>query len=222
MSKPFKEIPPEQLLEWTKSREGIERLLRYVQRARQAGRLDLAADALIILLSSQERIVRGYVKKTMPSQDAYEVSGSAMLELLESIHANPPEALSLAHFRGWMKVVVYRHCSGIYRTRKDEWRRSLASLDEEYGDGGAVYASSASESDFGYEQAEYMDIVLRNLEKLSEEHRLVVGYRVFADMPSSEVCEVLAEQHGHDFTPNNIDQIAGRFRRKCRSDLEEQ
>ena len=222
MPKPFIEITEEQLLAWSQDEEGIKRLLRYVHGARQAGRPELAAGALTILLISQEKIVRGYVGRTIPRQEVEEVTGSALVELVESIHDNPPEAVNLTQLRGWMSVVVYRHCAGIYRTRQEEFRRSLASLDEEYADGGSLYEARAGNPDFGYDLSDYMDVVARNLEDLSDEHRLVIGYSVFADMPSKEVAEVLAERHDLDFTPNNIDQIAGRFRRKCRSDLEEQ
>lgn len=222
MAKPFIEITQEQLLAWSQDEEGIERLLRYVHGAREAGRPDLAADALVILLTTQEKIVRGYVSRTIPKQEVDEVTGSALVELVESIHDNPPEAVNLNQLRGWVSVVVYRHCAGIYRTRQEEWRRSLASLDEEYANGGSIYEAQAGNPDFGYDLSDYMDIVMTNLEDLSDEHRLVIGYSVFAEMPSKEVCEVLAEVHGLTYTPNNIDQIAGRFRRKCRSDLEEQ
>ena len=207
---------------WASDDEGVARIIRYVHAARLAGRADLAAEALIILITAQENVVRGYVGMTIPKREVDDVLDGALVNLVEAVHDNPPKATNIAHLRAWMKQVVYFHCAGVYRDKREQWRRSLESTDASYDDGTPESGRKWGREDYGFESVEYMEIVERHLDGLSEEHRIVIGYSVFAGMSSKEVCEILERQHGYDFKPNNIDQIAGRFRRKCQGDLEEQ
>lgn len=223
MAKPFIEISHEQLFALSGDDEGAARIIRYVHAARLAGRADIAADALIVLILAQEKIIRGYVWDSLPPAELDEVTGGAIEALIKAVHANPPEATNIAHLRAWMRVIVTRYCAGLYRTKGERIRMTMThSIDGTYDDGEPVIDHEHGERDRGYESVEYMEIVERQLDGLSEEHRIVIGYSVFANMSSKEVADILADQHGLDFQPNNIDQIASRFRRNCQGDVEEQ
>lgn len=223
MAKPFIEISREQLFVLAGEDKEAGRVIRYVHSARLAGRPDLAADALIAVISAQEKIIRGYAGRKLPASEVDDATAGAIEVLIEAVHRNPPEAVNIAQLRGWMRTIVTRYCAGIYRTQGERIRMTqTASIDGTYDDGSPVIDTEHGELDNGYEHIEYMEIVERHLELLSDDHRMVIRYSVFMDMTSREVAEVLAEEHDLTFQPNNIDQIASRFRRNCQGDIEEQ
>jgi RNA polymerase sigma factor (sigma-70 family) len=223
MAKPFIEIPQEQLFALADKDEGVERVIRYIHEARRAGRPDLAADAVIALITSQEKIIRGYAGKKLPASEVDDATAGAIEVLVKAVHRNPPESVNIAQLRGWMRTIVNRYCDGIFRTQSERIRmKQTHSIDGTYDDGTPVIDTEHGELDNGYEHIEYMEIVERQLELLSDDHRIVIRYSVFMDMTSKEVAEVLADEHDLTFQPNNIDQIASRFRRNCQGDIEEQ
>ena len=222
MAKPFIEIPHEQLFAIVGTDEGNARIIRYVHAARRAGRPDLAADALIILIAAEEWVIRGYVKRGLPDEEVEEATLGAIEELAKSVHANPPEATNIAHLRKWMSVVIARYTAGIYRNKGERTRMESASLDYAYEDGESQFNRKGGIEEPGYESVAYMEIVQKHFDDLSEDHQVVISYSVFGNLSSKEVSDLLAHKHGLVFKPNNIDKIASRFRRNCQDDLEEQ
>ena len=223
MAKPFIEIPHEQLFALAGTADGADRIIRYVHSARRAGRPELAADALIVLISAQEWIVRGYVKKGIPDEEVDDVTAGAIEALARAVHANPPEATNIPHLRAWIRVIVERYRAGFYRKKSEQVRmKETISVEYAFEDTGKGFNPDEDAEDPAYESIAYMEIVQKHFDNLSEDHRVVIGYSVFGNMTSKEVSDILAEKHGLDFKPNNIDQIASRFRRNCRGDLEEQ
>ena len=220
MASPFKEISDHELALWLE--QNPDKLVQYVHRARMAGNPDAAWRAATILVDSYQSLIYKWAEKKMPGTEVEEAANGAYVKVIEALRDNPPELVNQNQLRGWVRTIVYLHCAGLYRDPREESRRSARSADWRYEDGNPAMERFISVSDHGFEFAEYKEIVQRNFEALSDEHQLVVNYSVFADLQSADVCEILLGEHGLEYQPNNIDQIAGRFRKKCLGELEDQ
>ena len=219
MAIPFKELPDHELALWLE--QNPDKLVQYVHRARLAGNPEAAWRAATVLVDSYMALIYEWTRKKMPPREVEEAADGAYVKVMEALRDNPPEMVNQNQLRGWVRTIVYLHCAGLYRDPKEESRRSSRSADWSYEDGNLAMEKFLCVDDHGFEFAEYKEIVQRNFEELSDEHQLVINYSVFADLQSKDVCEILLEEHGLEYQPNNIDQIAGRFRKKCLGDVED-
>ena len=219
MPLPFREISDEQLADWLA--DDPERVVRYVHRARLAGNDEAAWRASTILIDSYKPLIWGWCDRKMPRFEVDEAADGAYVKVIKALRDNPPEMVNQAQLRGWVRSIVYKHCAGLYRDGREEARRKSKSIDWAYEDGNPASDKYLETEEVGFDFVEHKEIVERNFAELNEEHQLVITYSVYNDLQSNDVCEILLEEHGLEYKANNIDQIAGRFRKKCLGDVGE-
>jgi DNA-directed RNA polymerase specialized sigma24 family protein len=218
MTPPFTRMSEPELQEL--ARRDPDRLIAQIHSARLSGEEEQATAATIILVLTLERFIRAVVADHVRPWEIDEVSDGAALELVRSVRDNPPELGSQVQLRVWARQIVFRHCAGVTRKGETEFLRKMKSTNATYDDGSLKNDPEAD--DYGFEFAEYRQIVDRQLDLLNDDHRIIVELRVIERSPSKEVSERLKDEHGLTYNPNTIDQVASRFRKACAEDLEEQ
>jgi DNA-directed RNA polymerase specialized sigma24 family protein len=218
MTPPFTRMGEPELQEL--ARRDPDRLIAQIHGARLAGEEEAAATATIILVLTLERFIRSVVADHVRSWEIDEVSDGATIELVRAVRDNPPELGSSVQLRVWTRQIVFRYCAGVTRKGETEFLRRMKSTNATYEDGSLKNDPEAD--DYGFEFAEYRQIVDRQLDLLNDDHRIIVEMRLIERAPSKEVSQRLKDDHGLTYNPNTIDQVASRFRKACAEDLEEQ
>ena len=218
MPNPFHQMSEPEMQEL--ARRDPDRLIAVIHSARLAGDTEVATRATIILVLSLERFIRAVANDHVRGFELDEAADGATLELVRSIRDNPPELGSAVQMRVWVKQIVFRYCAGLTRKGQTQFMRDMWSTDATHEDGSLK--NDPEQDDFGFEFAEYRQVIDRQLDLLNDDHRMIVEMRVIERAPSKEVSQRLQDEHGLNYNPNTIDQVASRFRKACFGDLEEQ
>jgi DNA-directed RNA polymerase specialized sigma24 family protein len=209
----FKEMPEHELCALPD-----DELIAYLVAARKAGRLDQARRALgCFAFRRIDDLIRRALSKVESRADAEELAMQTIEDVLESAFEgiSPGEAVNL------MKTILARRIADFYRER--ERRPPPGALPEDQRDEERRRPDAAvSGDDKGV--VEVQDAIDREYEKLQPHHRLVVDLRVFQGSPSKETAAMVNEEFPNLDTPmtdQNVDQIASRFRRVLRGELDD-
>jgi len=178
-------------------------LILYVREARAAGDRDAAGQAIAILVYGHWRNVERRVAMKIPSQHVEDVTGDVIISAIQSAF----DGASVGEFVVWLATITRRRIADFHRRPRVE----TAPLGGESRERPGVEPVAPSEEG----SVEIQDAIDRVLARLSEAHRDVVERRVFAQLPSAEVAAGVASM-----TVANVDQIASRFRRALRAELE--
>lgn len=218
MTPPFRHISNEAFSELCAA--DPEKAIAYIRGALHAGEVEAGQQATQVLVFLQSNLIRAVVSKNVRSDLLDEVCDGASLKAVEAVLANPPELANLKQLRGWLAIIARRHVASVARDGREQIRREAYSLNYDEGDDHDPIDLETVER--GYEMVAYREIIDARYELLSDEHRVVVDLRIFLDLPSKEVVAILLSDCGWDYKPNNVDQIARRFRDECIEAAKEQ
>ncbi|MCD6727853.1 MAG: hypothetical protein LT070_11550 [Solirubrobacteraceae bacterium] len=182
-----------------------DRLLRYVARARAAGRPDLASRALQLLAWTWEPVVIAMVRAKVADEHVEDVAHEALVRATRSIERAAPQAVNVAQLRGWLKVITARTVADHYAARGPQ-PIPLA---------GAYEIASV---DGGYDAVDYQELIDRRLARLSTRDRLIVELKVFDGRTAGETAAAIEREIGERPGENAIDQVASRFRQALRGE----
>ena len=195
-----------------------EELIAYVVAARNAGRLDEARNALSIFAFRRlDDLTWRALQKVGSREDAEELAMDTIRGVLESAFSgvSAGEAVNL------MKTILARRIADFYRDR--ERKPPPDALPEEQDDDERRAPDVAvTEDDKG--EVFVRDAIDRERASLRPDHRLVVKLKVFQKYSSKETADLVNQEFPNLDTPmtdQNVDQIATRFRRVMRKELED-
>lgn len=208
----FRERPEHEI-----ERMGDDELIAYLVAARNAGRGDEARKALgHFAFRRLDDLTRRALLKVERREDAEDLAMQTIKDVLEAAFegTSPGEAVNL------MKRILSRRIADFYRER--ERKPPPGALPEESGDPDSWQPDAAvSKDDKG--QVLVQDAIDREYDRLSAVHRRAIDLRVFEDLPSQEAAD-LVNQEFPDANPpmsaQNVDQIASRFRKALRGELD--
>lgn len=210
MAAQFKEIPEHQLAKWAS--EDLERIIRYIRKARRAEDFEAAWRASTLLVDAYKERIWWECTLVLDPSEVDEVVDGACLRLVKAMKRSPPELVNEDQLWAWMRKVVQRHCADLYRRPQEQFDRATGSIDWVYEDGNPKMEKFVKTDDGGFELVEHDDLVDQVLDQLNPEHRLVIEYRYLQDRSSKDVSEIMREQHGLEYKADNIDKIFERFR----------
>ncbi len=197
-----------------------QKAVAYIHSALRAGELEAGRHATQMLVYLHFGLICAVVSAKTPKDLVDEVADGAMVEAVGAVLRNPPELVNLKQFRGWLRQIAARHAAGVTRDGREQKRRDSQSLDYANSDGRKAHEPSAE--DDRYDAVADREIFEAQLEQLSEQHQKIIVLRLIDDNPSKQVVEILASDHGWDYSATNVDQITSRFRGKCKEAAEEQ
>lgn len=185
-----------------------EAIIAYIRAASDAGELEAAQRALAIAVWGNEANVRRRMALRVPAWAVEECAHEALARAFGSSFAGS----SVGEFRSWLSTIVDRTAADFYR-RADR-RPKEAPLPDEHADEDEVWRSEIG-FDGGEGAAEVRIVMAEVLDDMKAEHREVVLLHVIAGHPAQDVCERVGGMQ-----PDNVAQIASRFRRTLRAALD--
>jgi RNA polymerase sigma factor (sigma-70 family) len=193
----------------SKSDDELQRLsddevIAYVRDARAAGQLGEATRALQILVYGYWNIMQRRVRMKVPEQYVEDVTGEAIISAIRAAF----DGESVGEFRSWLRTITDRRIADFHRRTPPPRTTSIHRDDD---DGPIIDPAAPSEEGL----VEVNDAINRVLGTLRADHRRVVELLVLEDRPTAEA---LAEIDG--MTEDNAHQIARRFRKALRTELE--
>lgn len=185
-----------------------ERLIAYVRKARDAGRLDLARRGLAILVYGYERNVKLRLRMKVSTEAVEDLTHDAVVRAIGAAF----DGTSVGEFRVWLNVIADRAVADFYRRR--ERRPVEEPLPSEHtGEEDVWRQEPGIESDAGAVEVELViDDVLASF---NDTHQRVIRLHVFDGLTAAEVCGRI-----EGMSENNVAQIATRFRLRLRAQLE--
>ncbi len=192
-----------------------ERAIAHIHSALHAGELAAGEKATQLLAFRQIDLIRTVVSKNVRADLVDEVADGALLKVVEAVLANPPELVNLKQFRGWVAVIAKRHVASIARDKREQLRRDAISLNYDESDEQPGKPDEPESVEVGYEIISDVDLIRSQYDCRSDDHRLIVYMRIELGFPSKQVVEILAGEYGLEYSANNVDQIARRFRDDC-------
>jgi RNA polymerase sigma factor (sigma-70 family) len=185
-----------------------EKLIAYLRDASSAGDAAAGKRALAILVYGYARDVERRMALRLPSHAVEDAAHDALVRAISAAF----DGISVGQFRNWLGTIVDRTAVDWFRKRG---RRPVETLlpSEHLGDEESWGEEPASASEAG--AVELQLIVDEIMAQLSATHRTVVELHVFDGFSASEVCERV-----DGMTPDNVAQVASRFRKRLRDALE--
>ena len=202
------------------SRLDDEGLVAYIRRARAAGELDAMRTAIQVFCFGLYGLVRARVRMKMERASDADVE-AVSASVIESAMLAEFSGESVGELRALVTTILSRRVADYYRSARGGAREDP--LPDEH---------AADESIWGRvpEAAEELsgvwarDLVGRSLDGLSRAHREAVARRIDG-YSAREAAELVNERFGAELatpmTPQNVDQIYSRFRRRHRDLIEE-
>ncbi len=192
-----------------------ERAIAHVHSALHAGDHQCGERATQLLAFRQIDLIKTVVSKNVRPDLVDEVADGALLKIVAAVLANPPELVNLKQFRGWIRKISKCHVASIARDKREQLRRDAISLDYEPSDDQSGKPDEPESVEVGYEIISDVDLIRSQYDCRSDDHRLIIYMRIELGFPSKQVVEILASEYGLEYSANNVDQIARRFRDDC-------
>ena len=186
-----------------------EKLIAYLRAASRAGDHQAAKRALAFLVYCHAANVERRMLLKMPRFAAQDAAHEALVRAITSAF----DGTSEGEFHSWLNTITDRTAVDWFRRR--ERRPDERPLPSEHTREEEVWGEEpASASEAG---AVELRLVLEELmAELSPQHRQVIELHVFDGHSAVETCERVEEM-----SPDNVAQIASRFRKRLREVLEE-
>ncbi len=198
-----------------------ERAIAHIHGALHAGDHQRGERATQLLAYGEIVLIRSVVSKNVRPDLVDEVADGALVKVVAAVLANPPELVNLKQFRGWIAVIAKRHVASIARDKREQLRRDAISLNYDESDEQPGKPDEPESVEIGYEIISDVDLIRSQYDCRSDDHRLIIYMRIELDFPSKDVVEILASEYGLEYSANNVDQIARRFRDDCRGAREQ-
>ncbi len=192
-----------------------EHAIAQIHSALHAGELQAGERATQLLAFRQIDLIKTVVSKNVRPDLVDEVADGALLKIVAAVLANPPELVNLKQFRGWIRKISKCHVASIARDKREQLRRDAISLDYEPSDDQSGKPDEPESVEVGYEIISDVDLIRSQYDCRSDDHRLIIYMRIELGFPSKQVVEILASEYGLEYSANNVDQIARRFRDDC-------
>lgn len=192
-----------------------DELVRRIIDARETGKLQIANEALGILIYRRSDDVLARVRLKVPEGDAKDVAQEAMFSGLKASF----DGRSMGQFVNLLHTITDRRIADHHR--KQEKSPGLEPLPDENRDDDDVWGRTPSVSDQTGEVAVQM-VYDEQRSRLSEPHGLVVDLCVDGN-PASRTAAIVnvkfENQLKTPMTEDNVNQIISRFRRELRTQL---
>jgi RNA polymerase sigma factor (sigma-70 family) len=199
----FKRLPDIQLRDL-----GEDALVAYGCDAREAGDDSAARAALAVLVYGLERNVAYRVKLVVPTDAVDEVTRDILVRAIGAAF----DGRSVGQFRSWVNTIVKRGIADYHRRATRRPKETL--LPSEHAENDEVWGAEPSvDGEAG--AVEVRIIVDDVLASFNPVHRTVIDLHVFHDLSAPEVCVRI-----DGMSVANVAQIASRFRRQLRDELE--
>jgi RNA polymerase sigma factor (sigma-70 family) len=186
-----------------------EKLISYLRDAAAAGAHDAAKRALAILVYGHAANVERRMRLRMPSYAAQDAAHDALVRAIASAF----DGTSEGEFHSWLNTITDRTAADWFRRR--DRRPSETPLPSEHaGDDDVWGEEPAAASEAG---AVELQLILEGIvAELNPQHRRVIELHVLDGLTAAETCEQI-----DGMSPDNVAQIASRFRKRLRHTLEE-
>lgn len=186
-----------------------EKLIAYVREASSAGDPVAARRALAILVYGHAANVERRMALRMPRWAAQDAAHDALVRAVMAAF----DGTSEGEFHNWLNTIIDRTAADWFRRRDRRPKESLLPS-EHAGDDEVWGEEPASASEAG--AVELQLIVEEIVAGLSPQHRRVIELHVLDGHSAVETCERM-----DGMSPDNVAQIASRFRKRLRDTLEE-
>jgi len=184
-------------------------LITYLREASDAGEHEAGKRALAILIYGHAANVERRMGFKIPRHAVEEAAHEALVSAVASAF----DGTSQGEFRSWLNTITDRTAVNWFR-RRDRRPQETLLPSEHSGDEEVWGEEPASASETG--AVELRLILEEVMAELSPDHRRVIELHVLDGLPAAETCE-----HIDGMSPDNVAQIAFRFRRRLREVLEE-
>lgn len=198
-------------------------LVRYIAEAKRADARDAAITAMHLLLYKREGWMRNEVGKHMPRHLAHHqdvVADWVIDRVTRQLLKLPLRGESAGEFVNYCKRAISKRWIDFFRTTQGKTLEREAILpSERQGEDGAPVDRLGEDLDVDAlaDRLDLLAITDRALASMTNpDHVAIVRRRLFDDQPSRQV----AEEFGT--SPDNVDQIASRFRKTVRAECEAQ
>lgn len=186
-----------------------EKLIAYLREASNAGDHRAAKRALAILVYGHTANVERRMLLRMPRYAAQDAAHDALVRAITSAF----DGTSEGEFHSWLNTITDRTAIDWFRTRERRPEETL--LPSEHARDDDVWGEEpASASESG--AVELRLILAEIMAELSPPHRQVIELHVLDGLPAVETCDQI-----DGMSPDNVAQIASRFRKRLREILEE-
>lgn len=179
-------------------------LIAHVRAARAAGDLAQARAALGVLVYGHWSRVQRRVKIRVPKEHVEDVTGEVIQAAVQSAF----DGDSPQEFLSWLNTITDRRIADFHR--RNQRTPATVAVSDGHGDGGAPEPATPSHAAL----VETNDVIERALEAMNPVHARVAEAHVILGAPAREV----AADTG--VSPDNVAQIAARFRRRLREMLD--
>jgi RNA polymerase sigma factor (sigma-70 family) len=183
-------------------------LIAYIRESRDHGDLIGARRGLMFLVYGYERDVKRRLSIKVPGRAIEDLAHDALVRAIAAAF----DGSSVGEFRSWLHTIVDRTAADYYRRaqrrpKEEPLPSEHAGEDDVWGDEPAVASESGA--------VELRIVVDEVLESFNDKHRLVIELHVFGGLQAGEVCDRI-----DGMSEDNVAQIASRFRRRLRDQLE--
>jgi RNA polymerase sigma factor (sigma-70 family) len=186
-----------------------EKLIAYLREAASAGDAGAARSALATLTYGYLGNIRGRVRLRIPPHAVDDVVSEVLVRAIGAAF----DGSSVGEFRSWLSTITKRGIADWHR--RQQRRPKETPLPTEHVGSEEIWGGEpASESEAG--AVEFGMVLDGVLGGLSERHRLVVELHLFDGFSAAEVCEQV-----DGMKPDNVAQIASRFRKRLEKALPE-
>jgi RNA polymerase sigma factor (sigma-70 family) len=172
-------------------------LIEYMRAARTAGHTS-AAHALAILVFGHWQNVERRMRMKIPAAHVEDLTGDVVADAVASAF----EGNSVGEFRSWLNTITQRAIADFYRRGPGR----VKSADE-------AVPEPVADPETG--EIEVRDAIERVMTTLRPDHRKVVDLVVFEGRPAADAAGAVP-----GMTEANVHQIASRFRKALRGELE--
>jgi RNA polymerase sigma factor (sigma-70 family) len=181
-------------------------LIAYLRNAAAAGDAAAASRALAILVHGYAQDVERRLALRVPRWAVEDTAHEALVRAIASAY----DGSSRGEFRAWLNTIVDRAAADWFR------RRERQPQEVALPDGSAQDVWGAEPSTGGESGAVELRIVVEQvMTELNESHRRVIELHVFDGLTAPEVSQLSA-----GMTADNVAQIASRFRKRVRQEIE--
>lgn len=200
---PFQPLPDHELHQLSD-----EYLIAYTRQARDRGKLAHARRGLTFLVYGYERDVRRRLSMKVPERAVDDLTHDALVRAIAAAF----DGTSVGEFRSWLHTIVDRAAVDYHR-RAARRPKETVLPSEHAGEEGVWGEEPVSDSHAG--AVELRIIIEELMSELSGKHRRVIELHVLGAMSAAEVCDRIDRM-----SPDNVAQIASRFRAKLRARLD--
>jgi RNA polymerase sigma factor (sigma-70 family) len=200
----FRELPAHTLAQF-----GDEQLVEYLREARDAGRHDAMRPAVAVLVHGYwDTLVNRARLKLRTDADAEEVAA----ETVASAIASAFDGRSVGEFRSWLHTILSRRIADWWQ--KEERTVQTRPLPQP---GDEEFAGHEPAVGFEGDAMHARECVRLTLEELPAAHREVVRLYLLGPHGAAEAAALA----GEGMTEANVHQIASRFQKRVREQLED-